>query len=66
VVRVGASVGIALAHAQILTPHELLREADSAMYRAKEHGRGRCELFGSDTHTTAPPPPTMNGSREGR
>jgi diguanylate cyclase (GGDEF)-like protein/PAS domain S-box-containing protein len=42
--HVTASLGIAVAddHA---TPESLLRDSDSAMYRAKERGRGRIELF---------------------
>ena len=40
-----ASVGIALADAATASPAELLRNADTAMYRAKERGRGRFELF---------------------
>ncbi len=45
---VTASIGIAVARP---TGHEpvdaelLIRDADAAMYRAKERGRGRCELF---------------------
>ncbi|HLJ03738.1 MAG TPA: EAL domain-containing protein [Solirubrobacteraceae bacterium] len=39
-----ASVGIALAHGGEL-PIELIRDADAAMYRAKERGRARYEVF---------------------
>jgi diguanylate cyclase (GGDEF)-like protein/PAS domain S-box-containing protein len=44
-VGVAASVGIALALPGSSSPGVLLQEADAAMYRAKELGRGRCELF---------------------
>jgi diguanylate cyclase (GGDEF)-like protein/PAS domain S-box-containing protein len=41
------SVGIALARPgrRDAAPEDLLRDADAAMYRAKERGRGRYELF---------------------
>jgi diguanylate cyclase (GGDEF)-like protein len=39
-----ASLGIALADDDA-TPESLLRDADAAMYRAKERGRDRIELF---------------------
>jgi predicted signal transduction protein with EAL and GGDEF domain len=39
------STGIALAATAQDTPGSLLRDADAAMYRAKERGRGRYELF---------------------
>jgi len=39
------STGITLAATQRDTPGSLLRDADAAMYRAKERGRGRYELF---------------------
>ena len=45
-VLVGASVGVVVAGPdERPTPERLLREADTAMYRAKEAGRGRSELF---------------------
>ncbi len=39
-----ASLGIAVA-AVNATPESLLRDADTAMYRAKDRGRGRIEMF---------------------
>ncbi|HET6506561.1 MAG TPA: EAL domain-containing protein [Baekduia sp.] len=44
----GASIGVALmdtGHDAILDPDALLRDADAAMYRAKEAGRSRIEVF---------------------
>jgi diguanylate cyclase (GGDEF)-like protein/PAS domain S-box-containing protein len=43
--QVSASIGIAVAACPDDTPESLLRDADAAMYRAKERGRGRYELF---------------------
>jgi diguanylate cyclase (GGDEF)-like protein/PAS domain S-box-containing protein len=40
-----ASIGIALASSGEERPEELLRDADAAMYHAKELGRGRVEVF---------------------
>jgi diguanylate cyclase (GGDEF)-like protein len=42
---VSASIGIALAEGARRDPEDLVREADAAMYRAKERGRGRSELY---------------------
>jgi EAL domain-containing protein (putative c-di-GMP-specific phosphodiesterase class I) len=39
------SVGIAIARESGERPETLIRDADAAMYRAKERGRGRYELF---------------------
>ncbi|MEA2219166.1 MAG: hypothetical protein QOJ35_1792, partial [Solirubrobacteraceae bacterium] len=39
------SIGIALADGPTRPAEDLIREADAAMYRAKEQGRGRYELF---------------------
>ena len=43
-VRVGASVGIAI-DGNVLEPEVFFRDADAAMYHAKENGRGRIEIF---------------------
>ena len=42
---VSASVGIAIARDRTRTAEDLLGEADAAMYRAKENGRGGFEVF---------------------
>jgi diguanylate cyclase (GGDEF)-like protein/PAS domain S-box-containing protein len=47
-----ASVGIAFARDDA-RPEVLLREADAALYRAKERGRARHELFDDDLHDRA-------------
>lgn len=40
-----ASLGIAVWHPRYRNGEELLRDADAAMYRAKEEGRDRCAMF---------------------
>jgi Amt family ammonium transporter len=44
-VFVTASIGIAMPSKERTTPEALLRDADAAMYLAKEHGRARYEFF---------------------
>jgi len=48
-----ASLGIALGRAPEATPEGLLRDADAAMYRAKERGRARYEVFDEDMRAQA-------------
>jgi diguanylate cyclase (GGDEF)-like protein/PAS domain S-box-containing protein len=52
-VFVTASVGIALSGGASDSPETLLRNADAAMYRAKDLGRDRAELFDARTHHRA-------------
>lgn len=47
-IRVGASIGIALAPDHGQSVEELLRHADIALYRAKGNGRGSIALFSSE------------------
>jgi diguanylate cyclase (GGDEF)-like protein/PAS domain S-box-containing protein len=48
-----ASIGIAFGRAQYSNPDEIMRDADTAMYHAKSHGKARHELFDADMHARA-------------
>ena len=52
-VVVSGSIGISLSGGAQSTPEQLVRDADAAMYRAKERGRGRYELFDEEMATRA-------------
>lgn len=45
-----ASIGIALMEPRYARGEELLRDADAAMYRAKQSGRARSQLFDREMH----------------
>ena len=47
-----SSIGIGLGHARTKTPEDLLRDADTAMYRAKEEG-GTFRVFDPDMYERA-------------
>ncbi len=49
-VFISASIGIALNQAASEQPDEIIRNADTAMYRAKDQGRGCFELFDKGMH----------------
>ena len=48
-----ASIGIALGGTSYEHPESVLRDADTAMYRAKENGKGRFEMFDALMHARA-------------
>ncbi|WP_413160575.1 EAL domain-containing protein [Capilliphycus salinus ALCB114379] len=52
-VFINASIGIALGHPDYKNPEHLLRDADTAVYRAKALGRGRYHIFDSTMHVAA-------------
>ncbi len=49
----GVSVGIAHGSAAYASPEDILRDADTALYRAKAQGRGRCVEFDASMHDRA-------------
>jgi diguanylate cyclase (GGDEF)-like protein/PAS domain S-box-containing protein len=52
-VYAAASIGIAIGGGGTDGPGELLREADTAMHRAKSAGKGRFEVFDASMHAKA-------------
>ncbi len=54
-VQSGASIGVAMAGPDHMTPEMLIRDADFAMYRAKQEGGGRIEIFDKrlEVHVTS-------------
>lgn len=49
----GASVGVVLGHPDYQTPNQILRDADTAMYRAKASGKSAYVIFDDAMHTAA-------------
>ena len=47
-ISVGLSLGIALAPWDATSPDDLLRAADAALYRSKQHGRGQYSFFSDE------------------
>ena len=52
-VTIGASVGIAVYPSDGKTSEELIRNADLALYAAKDGGRGRYHFYAGDLHSEA-------------
>ncbi|MEN8179271.1 MAG: EAL domain-containing protein [Pseudomonadota bacterium] len=53
VLRISASIGISVSEGQYSQPEDILRDADIAMYRAKESGKNRFEIFNPGMHQRA-------------
>ena len=54
--QLGASIGVASTHDHLIDPYELLRRADTAMYRAKAQGGSAVQIYD----------PAMDAGRERR
>jgi diguanylate cyclase (GGDEF)-like protein len=52
-VFISTSIGIALSHLNYEQPEHLLRDADTAMYRAKASGKARYQVFDVEMHNAA-------------
>jgi diguanylate cyclase (GGDEF)-like protein/PAS domain S-box-containing protein len=50
-ITASASIGITFSRLGYLAPEEMLRDADTAMYRAKAAGKARYALFDAQLHT---------------
>jgi diguanylate cyclase (GGDEF)-like protein len=48
-----ASIGLVISAARYQTAEEMVRDADTAMYRAKELGKARCEIFDASMRAAA-------------
>ncbi len=47
------SIGISSSWTSYLNPEDIVRDADTAMYRAKQHGKARHEIFDGEMHKHA-------------
>jgi EAL domain-containing protein (putative c-di-GMP-specific phosphodiesterase class I) len=52
-VSISSSIGIALSNSDYTEPDRILRDADAAMYRAKQAGPSRIEIFSPQMHREA-------------
>ena len=49
----GVSIGVALSSTGYKEAEDIIRDADTAMYRAKDRGKARYEIFDTAMHTRA-------------
>jgi diguanylate cyclase (GGDEF)-like protein len=52
-VSAAVSIGIAMVADPAVAPEQVIRDADAAMYRAKEHGGARLQLFNESSPSSA-------------
>jgi diguanylate cyclase (GGDEF)-like protein/PAS domain S-box-containing protein len=52
-IRISASMGIAVSNGDYQRAEDILRDADTALYTAKNSGGGRFRIFHSDMHASA-------------
>jgi diguanylate cyclase (GGDEF)-like protein len=52
-IHTDASIGICCSASYYTQPEEMIRDADIAMYRAKDEGKGRIEFFNPEMHQKA-------------
>ncbi len=57
----GCSIGIVVTNSVDMTPADIVRDADTAMYRAKDQGRGHWALFDPSMRTRAVERLTLEG-----
>ena len=53
IIFTSASIGVLIGNATYTNSHEIFRDADIALYRAKEKGRNRYEIFGLEMYQEA-------------
>lgn len=60
-INVSSSIGIVINSARYDGAEEIIRDADTAMYRAKDRGRAQYEIFDSELHLVAVNRLTLEG-----
>jgi diguanylate cyclase (GGDEF)-like protein/PAS domain S-box-containing protein len=63
IARISTGVGISVASNGTLSPDEMLRQADTALYQAKRAGRGRWQVFHGQAGTVSGPDRSDGGDR---
>ncbi len=64
-ISIGASIGVAIARSQYQCADALIRDADLALYAAKDDGRGTFRIFSPDMHSDAQERQTLEDDLRG-